>query len=1154
MPSLSALREFKASFDDIGGQKADLEAKNIPFDNLEFPGVEPEPLNLTEPPEADSAAEASEAGIPETDEADSAEAPLGGNLDFSAFLDANPDNLPPPPSGDDLLNGDDSSGFDDDSAGIDLSAGEEIESPDTGAGDFDVPDGLLSGLAEELDSAPPDFSEEPATGEAIDLGGEDFDLGEIPGFDEPDASPEPDDAAGENPLSEGLDDIGFGDGDAGDAIDLGGENIDLGGELSGSEDFDLGDVPDFGTPDDAATQGVSPGDDLGDIDFGDEAAGDGTDSGGEDFDLGDMSDLNIPGDSPEAAEPSADELLAEDFDDIDFGDGEAGDTVGEADGIAGDAIDLGGENIDLDGEGGGGEDFDLGEIPDFGASDDSGEPGAEPDGGGGDAPDSDAENPDFEDDASGIDLGGEAFDTGLSSPGDSFDSFNLTGDGSDDAGESSASGGDDFSLPGLDDLLSDAEEKKPGAAKGKGKTQGKGKAKEPSRDFEDGEILLTDEDLDVFKKTLAGYPLNLRLACEEIIAEQLIAPELMARLVRMLVRGSPARETAALAGEILDKTITIPKGFEKSTGEALEVEQGTFAYIFVHNFLPILRLFAFVAAVAASTFYLAHQFIYTPLKAESIYKIGYERIFAGEYQRANERFSEAFGIHRKKDWFYKYAEAFRDERQYMYAEQKYDEMLRYYPRDKKAVLDYAGLETHYLRNYPKAESLLRNELLDYAPNDPEGLLALGDNSLAWGEIEPAKYEDARYNYARLLELYGWTDPVVERMMKYFIRTDNLKEVLPLKDWFDSSPKRNLSAESMSELGGYLLDKQLEKTNGVPNEHVEYITGVRDLLLKSVMANPSLPEGHYHLARYYHNLGNTHEERVTLQLAIRAFDNAREESLRRLNYRIDAHQRYADVLINAREFIPAEEQLVKGVNLYEDALNRRLMPRTPAYGKLYAGLGDLEYFTKIGDMETTLGYYHRAEQNGWSPPEMQYRMGAAYYQLEDWKNALEYFFTASANLPLNRRLLFSLGNASCKRGDYFAAQGYYNRLLDILEAQRSRLPVLLPNDRPEYLELAERLMMARNNAAVAYEALANQTGDRRYRTRALALYAEANRAWDARTRDPRTMIRSSSTPLPFLNSRNALYPQPGYEPQLFIRIDRDIQDPPVWEQLAPLVTD
>ncbi|MDR2718397.1 MAG: tetratricopeptide repeat protein [Treponema sp.] len=950
------------------------------------------------------------------------------------------------------------------------------------------------------------------------------------------------------------------------------ENLDLGS---------LGDLSDMGISDEAA-----PADeggnfdldnlgDLGDMGISDEVAP--ADEGGN-FDLDNLGDLGDMGISDEAA--PADEDGNFDLDNL----GGLGD-MGLSDEAA--PADEGG-NLDLD---------NLGDLSDMGLSDEA-------------APADEDGNFDL-DNLGGLGISDEAVpadeggnfdldnlsglgDMGLSDEaapadeGGNFDLDNLSGlgdmgladeaapadesenldlDNADDLGlsdeaapadetENLDAGIDDFSFPELDNVLKRSQQKTTDtdqkAAK-KGKRRGKApKARTESLPDDVEEIQLSDDEFEGLQETLARYPLNLRIACEEIIAEQAVNPKQMSELIEHLVWGATAKETAILAGRILGRTITVPKGFEKNTGAALEAEQASFAYIFVHNFLPVLRLFMFIAIVAASLFYLVYNYIYTPLKAEKIYKTGYERIFAGEYQRANQRFNEAFVIHRKKDWFYKYAEAFRDERQYIYAEQKYDELLGYYLRDKKGVLDYANLETYYLRNYAKADSLLRTQLLDYDPNDPDGLLAAGDNCLMWGEIEPSKYEDARYYYARLLEKYGWKAPVVERMMKYFIRTDNLKEVLILKKWFDDNPRWELSAESLGELGGYLLDKQLEEVRGVPNEYVEYIDDVRELLLKAALTDPSLPEPHYHLARYYHNLGNTHEERVTLRIAVRTFDEAHEISIRRLNYHIDAIQRYADVLINDREFIPAEEQLIKGINLYEDAVARRLISRSAQYGKLYAGMGDLEYFTKIGDMEAALRYYHRSEQNGWAPPEMQYRMGSAYYQLEDWKNALEYLFAASSSLPLNRRILFALGNTALKRGNYFAAQGYYNRLLDILENQRSRLPVLLPNDRPEYLELAERLMMARNNAGVACEMLADQTGNRSYRTRAISFYAEASRAWDSLTRDPRTMVRSGSTPLPYLNTRNTLYPQPDYEPQIFIRIDREALETSPWENLAPLL--
>jgi len=748
---------------------------------------------------------------------------------------------------------------------------------------------------------------------------------------------------------------------------------------------------------------------------------------------------------------------------------------------------------------------------------------------------------------------------------DAFEGFDpLSGVGQDKASGEAAGDNldtlddiDDFSFPDLDNALGESpkDKKAPSGKAGKaGRRKDRQKGEIPIPEDEK-DIELNDSELGYLQETLAGYPLNLRIACEEIIAEQDVRPEQMVRLIRNLIRGAPARETAQLASEILDRPITIPRGFEKSSVEALEAEKATFAYIFIHNFLPVLRLVLIIGTVAACAFFLTYKFVYIPLKAESIYKMGYELIPKGEYQRANERFSEAFNTHRKKDWFFKYADAFIKERQYIYAEQKYDDLLRYYPRDKQGVLAYARLETKYLRNYAKADSLLRHQILDYNPDDIDALLALGDNSLAWGEIDPSKYEDARFSYARLMDILGQLPFIMERMMMYFIKTDNLKEVLPIWLWFNSNTKeRPLSAETLSELGGYFLDKQLEEVRGVPNEYVAYIDDVREILLRAVREDPSLPEPHYNLARYYKNLGNSHEERVTLEIALREFEKAEEGSLRRLTYRIDAYQRYADNLINSREFLHAEEQLQQGIKLYDDAIQRRLLSPSPQYGRFYAGLGDLEYFVKTGDMEAALRYYNMAQQNGWAPPDMQYRMGAAYYQLGDWRNALENFFTASSKLPQNRRILFALGNSALKRGDYFAAQGYFSRLLDMLERHRTRLPLLLPNDRPEYLDLAERLMMARNNAGVANEMLAARTGSRAYHSRAMSLYSESQRAWDSLTRDPSSMVRSASTSLPYLNMRNVLYPRQGYEPQMYMRIDREASESSRWEQLAPSFKD
>ena len=766
-------------------------------------------------------------------------------------------------------------------------------------------------------------------------------------------------------------------------------------------------------------------------------------------------------------------------------------------------------------------------------------------------------------------------------PADPFDAFSLEdehpvtefslpdseGEAASAAPTQPSSSMDDFSLAGIDDIFDSSQPSRgarPSAAPSVAATG------EPGGIDSVEEINLTPADFARLQETLSSYPLNLRVAIEEIIAEQVVNPDLMSSLISHLVRGATPRDSATLAGKILGRTIAIPRGFEKKTGEELEAEKTSFKYLFINRFIPVFRVFLGGAAAATALFFIIFQFVYTPIRAELLYRSGYERIPTGEYQQANERFNQALRVRRDRKWFYRYAEAFIDKRQFVFAEEKYDLLLQVFPRDKKGALDYAALQVDYLSNYSKADQIIRHNILDYSLDDRDGLLALGDVNLAWGEIDPSRYENARAAYARLLEKYGWKDPVVERMLLYFIRTDNLGEVIPLQEHF-SSRSRRIRATTLAELGGYLLDKRLEVPRGVPDANIERIVGIRDILFRAIGAAEDdaaresrregrtivpPPEPYYHLARYYNRYGSAWEERLTLERAIGAFDAAATETPRRAAYRLDGMRRYAQILIDGREFFAAEEQLVKAIGVYESALSRRLLPRSPEYGRLYTDLGDLEFFTKDGDMKTALEYYARGELHGWAPPEVLYRMGYAHYALREWEQALERFFTASSELPQSRRMLNALGNASYMRGNYFAAQGYYRRLLDLLNDERARFARLYPNDRQDHWELSERIMAVRNNMGVALEGLTERTGDMAYRSEALGMYTESARAWDTLTRDPETMIRSGAGELSspginqaYLNARNLLYPQPGYEAQIYMEIDKDVMEPSRWEELG-----
>ncbi|MDR1352264.1 MAG: tetratricopeptide repeat protein [Treponema sp.] len=1113
MPSLKQLEEFQKSFRGMGREPEILIGLQQTPEDYPLPEREPEGPDPFEAEAAEAAAAAARGEA--AGDGDSGE-DTGFDLgDFASNLDLDLDGETEADAGN-LGGGDDA---DDDF----LPIGED------GALDFSA---FLDSVPDDIGIPPPG---EPSAGQPEEAFG--ADTGEIPEEDAPGGT-QPADGADDLSGLPDFEDFGNFEEEAADAGSAGPEVPD--GLLDGlGEDIEQSRAE---TEPDGAGLDMGP---FGPEEFdggGEEAIDMGGEASAADFDIpdegfGEGAEMPLEGETPPAEEPEEFDLSGIDLSGIELGDGID---------LSGDA----GTDAESDTQDGGGtsgfksladdDDLDLNLPEESGEESLSGAPSWSPDG----EPAENAPRP------------------------DSFENFNMEGDaglGTDinPAEIKSDSGGafgglENFDLEGLDaSVFGSAVKIAPQAAPGaKGKRRRGGAKTSELKPEEIEEISLSEEQYNKLLAAISSYPLNLRLAVEEIIAEQLVEPAFLSSLIKLLIAGGSPKEAASLAGKILGRTIPIPKGFEKKTGEDLEEEQAGFPYIFVHRFLPAAAVFFMALLFAASLVFLIRQFIYLPIHAESIYRTGLERIEDGEYERANDRFDQAFRIRRVKNWFYRYAEAFQDERQYIYAEEKYDELLRWYPRDKKGALDYAVMETN-LRNYPKAEHILRSNILDYAVNDQEGLLALGDNYLAWGEEDPARYEDARYAYARLLERYGWKDPIVERMLLYFIRTDNLAEVIPLQGYFDEAARRKISPRTVAELGGYLLDKRFEEPDGVPDANISRIQGLRNLLLRAVREGPALPEAHYHLARYYRDFGNRDEERIALENALRVFDSAPEESSRRISFRIDAERRMAASLINSREFFKAEEHLVKGIGIFEDALRRRRLSAAPEYGRLYADMGDLEYFTKSGDMETALGYYRRAEQSGWSPPEIRYRIGSAHYQLGEWEDALGYFFDVSQEIPPNRRLLHALGNVSYERGNFYAAQGYYSRLLDILETERARFPALSPNDRPDHMELAERLMVARNNLGVTMEALTQRTGNPAYRAGALGLYAESSRAWDGLTRDPVTMIRSGagefSTPginLAYLNSRNLLYPRAGYEPELYLHIDKDVLEPSSWEELAP----
>jgi len=721
---------------------------------------------------------------------------------------------------------------------------------------------------------------------------------------------------------------------------------------------------------------------------------------------------------------------------------------------------------------------------------------------------------------------------------DGFDGFSLDTDFLKSSIDSSVSTTDDFHIPGFSDFTSSTA--RPALSE---LPQDVGIPRKGGR--KEVPLKITEEDFRLFLEQLSTFPLNLRMAAEEYLSGDAGTEVQKMSFVQEVLSHSSVRKIGRLLETALDRSIPIPKDYEKKTVADYEKEKSSLRYVFLNRILPGMILFTVVAVLAACVSYLSYQFIYRPLAAESLYKRGYTAIEEQRYSRSIELFDQAVQMWEKKQWYFRYARAFRDQKQYISAEMMYERLLDRFKNDKEAGLEYAQMLRADLRNFEAAEKILKRRLLDFFVNDRDGLMLLGDNYLDWAEEDPSKFEDARRTYALLIELYGTLDPFLARMMRYFIRTDNLAEVLPLKEHF-MQKKAKIGAEDLVELSGYLLEQRYNPGPFVSEVLRNRIEDVRTLLDRAVKADETSPEAHYNMGRFF--IWNYKNELAIAALgeSIRYFDDVTTMSPKRVVTRIDAFRLLGDLFGENKEYLKARSFYTEGITLYEGQRSNRTVRQDPRVGRLYASYADIDYFI-TGDLDSALFNYTKATQELADTPSIRYRIGYIRYQKQDFEAAMQEFTRTHAEMPSDRNLLYGFGNTLFRRGDFYAAQGYFERLMGMMDAERIRKGIVFPQVRPDHGAFVQQYMYSANNLGVTLNRLAARTGDSKKNARAFALLSESTRAWDALTRNPETLVRAQGTNLAYLNIQNMTHPRPDFQPDIYADIPVTLEGEKVLQQ-------
>lgn len=733
------------------------------------------------------------------------------------------------------------------------------------------------------------------------------------------------------------------------------------------------------------------------------------------------------------------------------------------------------------------------------------------------------------------DVSEETFDTsdidGLnfedSQSPESFDSNFGTSDSDDD---------DFFTIPGFSDTqtanLSQKKQNVQSPNFAQASKAGEDETKKQKNTF-------TDAEYERFKKNLNSYPLNVKVALEDLIVKNEFTDDALFELLEKVLRKVPARTLASELEKLTDKNLEVPRDFERRSAEEYAAYKKSLEYKLKNRIIPGALLISGAAILVFCLFVLINTFIVKPSIAEHLYKQGYALIDQEMYPQSEERFDQALTYKPKKKWFYRYAENYQNHKQFDRARLMYRGILQRFNHEKDAGLKWAKMESDDLFNYEEAERLLKREVLDYHVNDADAILQLGDLYLDWAtEKDSSKYPLAKEQYDFLISLYGTNDTYLSRQMRYFIRTDNLSQVLRYKEIFYPR-KKSLGSQDLTELSGFLLDKRYGKLSVAEEPLRFYIEDLRSLLERALNADLSNPLAHYNMARYFVQTSNPNAAIYYLKNAIQFFDEQNVRNNRDTYKFINSYRLLGEQYIEQKEYLLAEENYGKGINLFEDENASSGFESTEDIGHLYADLADLDYFV-AADNDTALTNYINAVDNKYDNSSVRYKIGYIQYQKQNYAAALGSFIKSHDTNPNDMNLNLALANTLSLSNDSYVARGYYENLLEKLDAEREKNRILYSGQvTSSQTEIIDMYMKVANNLGVTLSRLANQTGNSAMNAQAIVYLQESLRSWDALTRNPQTMVRLQGSNLAEQNIKYIINPTSSYKPEIYTEIKRTL---------------
>ena len=205
------------------------------------------------------------------------------------------------------------------------------------------------------------------------------------------------------------------------------------------------------------------------------------------------------------------------------------------------------------------------------------------------------------------------------------------------------------------------------------------------------------------------------------------------------------------------------------------------------------------------------------------------------------------------------------------------------------------------------------------------------------------------------------------------------------------------------------------------------------------------------------------------------------------------------------------------------------------------MGDINYLL-AGDYDNAAVNYKNSVELGNDNPSIRYRLGYMSYKKKNYQEALGSFMKAGEGNQKQRNLLYSMANTLALRNDDYAAEGYFEQLISELDLEiQNAGGSVYPQTNADQYDLVDLYLYAANNYGVVLHRLARRTGDSQKNAESIVQFQQSVRAWDALTRNQKTLLRLEGSNLAAENIKYVTHPSPDFEPSIYIDIPKTLTD-------------